>query len=83
MFQVDKENGRNILNDERRAKLDYQLVRGTFTPWQYLEAISNTIGKMKDYFEDETDIEISEESKFESSSENTMKQKYLCCLSKS
>ena len=41
---------KNILNDQRRAKLKYQLVRGTFTPLQYLEAISNTIGKMKDYF---------------------------------
>ena len=38
----------------------------TFTPLQYLEAISNTIGKMKDYFEDETDNEISEESEIDS-----------------
>ena len=54
--------------------------RGTFTPLQYLEAISNTIGKMKDYFEDETDIEISEESELESSSENTMRNTNTCVV---
>ena len=35
---------------------------------------------MKDYFEDETDIEISEESEIESSSENTMRNTNTCVV---
>ena len=35
---------------------------------------------MKDYFEDETDFEISEESEIESSSENTMRNTNTCVV---
>ena len=38
---------KNVINDEHQSAFKNQLTIGNVTPWKYLEAISNTIGKSK------------------------------------
>ena len=57
--------GKNKSTKKTPCIFKHQLMSDTYIPSQYLEAISNTIGKMKDHFVIETNCEYSEELKIE------------------
>ena len=78
-----------LLNDERRTAFKNQLINGHFTPWEYLEAISNTIGKNVNDFAYPEDCNYSDNSEdfsdtdnleVEDNSESTRSHNCVICL---
>ena len=81
---------KNVVNDERRTAFKNQLINGHFTPWEYLEAISNTIGKNVNdfaypedcnYSDNSEDFSNSDNSEVEDNSESTRSHNCVICLS--
>ena len=70
----------SVRTEERRAYLKQKLSIGEFTPWQYLQAISNTIGPIPIQ---NIHISDSEDSGDDSVEQNTNNPAHLCvvCLS--
>ena len=70
---------KNVINDERRVVCKHKLSTGIYTPMEYLQAISDTIGKMNavstEYFDISEDSEVEEEL-----SPNNEVNKCVVCL---
>ena len=78
---------KNVINDERRSAFKNQLVNGNFTPWEYLEAISGTIGKKVNHFvykedfnytDNSQDFDDTENLQVEDNSESTSHNCVIC-----
>ena len=76
---------KNIINDERRSTFKNQLINGNFTPWEYLEAISSTIGKNVNnfgYTDDSEDITDTDNLEVEDNPESTICHNCVICLNR-
>ena len=76
---------KNIINDERRSTFKNQLINGNFTTWEYLEAISSTIGKNVNnfgYTDDSEDITDTDNSEVEDNPESTISHNCVICLNR-
>ena len=71
----------SIRNQEHRALLKQKLCVGEFTPWQFLQSISHTVGCLSTI--QHTQLSDSEDSEDDPGEQNTNTPEHLCvvCLS--